>query len=49
MATNGSFSYSEVMKMELSEFKDVVLEIQIMNSAQRFEQQRIENHAKAVR
>ena len=49
MATNGAFVYSEVMKMQLAEFYSVVKEIQITRSAERFEQQRIDNHNKAVR
>jgi hypothetical protein len=48
MATEGAFGYEEVLRMEISEFQDVVKEVQIMRSAEKFEQQRIDNHQKAV-
>jgi hypothetical protein len=34
--------------MDISEFQDVVKEIAIKNSADKFEQQRIDNHQRAV-
>ena len=47
MGTEGAFSYEEVLRMELSEFQDVVTEIEIMRSAEKFEQDRVDNHNKA--
>lgn len=44
----GAVTYSEVLNMELSEFSDFVLELRIMDSAERFEQMRIDNHRNAV-
>lgn len=49
LATNGAFGYGEVMKMEIAEFNNVYKEVQIVRSAEKFEQQRADNHAKAVR
>ena len=49
MNTNGAFAYKEILNMELSEFKDVALEVAIRNSSERAEQTRIDNHANAVR
>lgn len=46
--TDGTISYSEIMNMELAEFNDVVLELNIADSAKRFEQMRINNHQRAV-
>lgn len=47
MGTEGAFSYEEVLRMEISEFQDVVKEIEIMRSAEKFESDRIDNHNKA--
>lgn len=47
MGTEGAFRYEELLRMELSEFHDVVTEIEIARSAERFEQDRIDNHNKA--
>lgn len=47
MGTEGAFRYEELLRMELSEFHDVVTEIEIMRSAERFENDRVENHNKA--
>ena len=47
MGTEGAFRYEEVLRMELSEFQDVVTEIEIMRSAEKFEQDRVDNHNKA--
>ena len=49
MGTEGSFSYEEVLRMEIAEFQDVVKEVQIIRSAEKFEQERLDNHQKAVR
>ena len=46
--TNGAFSYSELLNMELSEFDDVLMELKIKDSADRINQMRIDNHARAV-
>lgn len=35
--------------MELEDFNDVVKELNIMDSSERFENQRLNNHANAVR
>lgn len=48
LATNGGFGYEEILRMDISEFQDVVKEIAIKNSADKFEQQRIDNHQRAV-
>jgi hypothetical protein len=47
MGTEGAFGYEEVLRMEISEFQDVVKEIEIIRSADKFEQDRIENHNNA--
>lgn len=47
MGTEGAFGYEEILRMEISEFQDVVTEIEIIRSAERFEQDRIDNHNKA--
>ena len=47
MGTEGAFGYEEILRMEISEFQDVVTEIEIMRSAERFENDRIDNHNKA--
>jgi hypothetical protein len=47
MGTEGAFGYEEILRMKLSEFQEVVTEIEIMRSAERFENDRIENHNKA--
>ena len=49
MNTSGAFTYSDVMGMELAEFKDVILEIAIMNSQTNMENFRRDNHANAQR
>jgi hypothetical protein len=36
------------MDMDLADFNDVIRELNIMDSAERFERNRIDNHAKAV-
>jgi hypothetical protein len=47
LATEGAFSYEEILRMKLDEFQDVVREIEIIRSAERFEQEKIDNHNKA--
>ena len=47
IGTEGAFSYEEVLRMEIDEFHDVVTEIEIISSAERFELNRIDNHNKA--
>jgi hypothetical protein len=37
------------MNMELEDFYDVIKELNIMDSAERMENQRLNNHANAVR
>jgi hypothetical protein len=49
LGTEGAFGYEEILRMELSEFQDVVKEIEISRSAERFEQEKIDNHSKAKR
>jgi hypothetical protein len=48
MNTQGAFSYWDLMKMELSEFKDVVTELNIRHSKEKLEDFRVNNHANAV-
>ena len=46
--TNGAFSYSELLNMELAEFDDVLMELKIKDSSDRIAQMAIDNHARAV-
>jgi len=48
MNTSGAFGYWDLMKMELSEFKDVVTELNIKQSQEKLEDFRANNHANAV-
>lgn len=48
MNTQGAFSYSDLMAMELSEFDDVVIELNIRASAEKNEDFRANNHANAI-
>ena len=46
-AMNGAITYSEIMNMELVRFSEVVMQIQIINSAESQEASRQENHTRA--
>jgi len=48
MGTNGAFSYTELLNMELAEFNDVMMELKIKESAERIEETRKRNHENAV-
>ena len=48
-STEGAFGFHEIMAMELADFNDVVKELNIMESEERFANIRNEDHAKAVR
>jgi len=49
MNTSGAFSYWDLMKMEIDEFNDVLVELNIRSSKERLEDFKKNNHANAVR
>ena len=47
-STEGAFGFHEIMSMELADFNDVVKELNIMETEERFANRRASDAAKAV-